>query len=577
LNYSRNNNKTKNVILIIYILIIFLITCQYFNLQIINYEKYHLKAGYNSLKKIILKAPRGIIYDRNKKPIVDNQYIYNVNIMSRYFDSNSFNYNLLKNEIDIDKITIDSIVSNNKYFGNQYKSKLIKKNINFKKKSILEESKLDIPGINFSHNPIRSYTSNSNLSHVLGYLRTIDNSKGQGSEGFSGIEKFYEIDLKGSNGIEYRIVDKFGIDQGLFIDGNIYDAKQGSDLFLTIDSDLQSYSEQIMGEKIGSIIVMDPQTGEVLTMLSTPSYELDSFAGGISLKKWNEINNNKKGPFTNRAIQSSYPPGSIFKLILAAIVLEEEIISKDWKVNCTGEYQFYDQLFRCWKEEGHDTVDLNKAIQQSCNVYFYNLIQQIDFDLWSKEAIKFGFGKKSGIDLPNEKQGLVPDRKFMTKHHKNKGGWSAGHLLNLSIGQGETMVTPIQIVNLMNIIANEGYYLIPHLNLKTTNTEKIDLKYRNSVWRLVKKAMFDAVNKSGGTAYNAYLDNNDVKIYGKTGTAQICSNCDVLPHAWFAGFIEANNSKKYSITIIIENGGKGSNIPAILAKKIFKFILEKNV
>ena len=577
MNYSRNNNKTKNVILIIYILIIFLITCQYFNLQIINYEKYHLKAGYNSLKKIILKAPRGIIYDRNKKSIVDNQYIYNVNIISRYFDSNSFNYNLLKNEIEIDKVTIDSIVSNNKYSGNQYKSKLIKKNINFKKKSILEESKLDILGINFSHNPIRSYTSNSNLSHVLGYLRTIDDYKGQGSEGFSGIEKFYEIDLKGSNGIEYRIVDKFGIDQGLFIDGNIYDAKQGSDLFLTIDSDLQSYSEQIMGDKVGSIIVMDPQTGEVLTMLSTPSYELDSFAGGISLKKWNEINNNSMGPFTNRAIQSSYPPGSIFKLILAAIVLEEEIISKDWKVNCTGEYQFYDQLFRCWKEGGHDTVDLNKAIQQSCNVYFYNLIQQIDFDLWSKEAIKFGFGKKSGIDLPNEKKGLVPDRKFMTKHHKNKGGWSAGHLLNLSIGQGETMVTPIQIVNLMNIIANEGYYLIPHLNLKATNTEKIDLKYKNSIWRLLKKAMFDAVNKSGGTAYNAYLDNNDVKIYGKTGTAQICSNCDLLPHAWFAGFIEANNSKKYSIAIIIENGGKGSNIPAILAKKIFQFILEKNV
>ena len=577
MNSSRNNNKTKKIISTTYIIIIILITCQYFNLQIINYEKYHLKAGYNSLKKIILKAPRGIIYDRNKKPIVDNQYIYNVNFMSRYYDSTSFNYNLLKREIGVNSKTIDSIVSANKHSSNQYKSKLIKKNINFEKKSILEENKLDIQGINFSHNPIRSYTSSSNLSHVLGYLRIIDDSKGQGSEGFSGIEKFYEIDLKGSNGIEYRIVDKFGIDQGLFIDDNIYDAKQGSDLFLTIDSNLQTYSEEIMGDKTGSIVVMDPLNGEVLTMISTPSYDLNSFAGGITSRKWNKISNNKKGPLTNRAIQSSYPPGSIFKLILAAIVLEEEIISKDWKVNCTGEYQFYDQLFRCWKEEGHGTINLNKAIQQSCNVYFYNLIQQIDFDLWSKEATKFGFGKKSGIDLPNEKKGLVPDRKFMTKHHKNKGGWSAGHLLNLSIGQGETMVTPIQIVNLMNIIANEGNYLTPHLNLKSASTKNIDLKYKNSVWRLVREAMFDAVNKTGGTAYNAYVDNNDVKVYGKTGTAQICSNCDLLPHAWFAGFIELNNSKKYSIAIIVENGGKGSNIPAILAKKIFKFIIEKNV
>lgn len=577
MNYKKNNNRNKNVILTIYIAIVFLITCQYFNLQIINYEKYHLKAGYNSLKKIILKAPRGIIYDRNKKSIVDNQYIYNVNMISSFFDPVDFDYNLLSNEIGIKPITIDSIVSVNRYSSNQYKSKLIKKNINFKKKSILEENKLNLKGINFSHNPIRSYTSRSNLAHVLGYLRMSDDFRGIGSEGFSGIEKFYEVDLKGYDGVEYRIVDKFGIDQGLFIDDSIYDAKQGSDLFLTIDSDLQIYSEQIMREKVGSIIVMDPLTGEILTMLSTPAYDLDAFAGGIPAKKWNKINNNKKGPFTNRAIQSSYPPGSIFKLILASIVLEEKIISKDWKVNCTGEYQFYDQLFRCWKEEGHDKVNLNKAIQQSCNVYFYNLIQQIDFDLWSKEVTKFGFGKKSGIDLPNEKTGLVPDRKFMTKHHKNKGGWSAGHLLNLSIGQGETMVTPIQIVNLMNIIVNEGQYLTPHLNLKNENIKKVDLDYKKSVWSIVKKAMFDAVNKSGGTAYNAYLNNKDVKVYGKTGTAQICSNCDLLPHAWFAGFIELSNKKKYSIAIIVENGGKGSNIPAILARRIFQFIIEKNV
>jgi penicillin-binding protein 2 len=577
MNYYKNNNRNKNVILTIYIAIVFLITCQYFNLQIINYEKYHLKAGYNSLKKIILKAPRGIIYDRNKKSIVDNQYIYNVNMISSFFDPVDFDYNLLSNEIGIKPITIDSIVSANRYSSNQYKSKLIKKNINFTKKSILEENKLNLKGINFSHNPIRSYTSKSNLAHVLGYLRMNDDYREIGSEGFSGIEKFYEVDLKGYDGVEYRIVDKFGIDQGLFIDDSIYDAKQGSDLFLTIDSDLQIYSEQIMREKVGSIIVMDPLTGEILTMLSTPAYDLDAFAGGIPTKKWNEINNNKKGPFTNRAIQSSYPPGSIFKLILASIVLEEKIISKDWEVNCTGEYQFYDQLFRCWKEEGHDKVNLNKAIQQSCNVYFYNLIQQIDFDLWSKEVTKFGFGQKSGIDLPNEKTGLVPDRKFMTKHHKNKGGWSAGHLLNLSIGQGETMVTPIQIVNLMNIIVNEGQYLTPHLNLKNENIKKVDLDYKNSVWSVVKKAMFDAVNKSGGTAYNAYLDNKDVKVYGKTGTAQICSNCDLLPHAWFAGFIELSNKKKYSIAIIVENGGKGSNISTILARKIFQFIIGKNV
>ena len=569
---SKKSRDIKRTISIIYYLLIFIVICQYFNLQILNYKKYQLKAGNNSLRKIVLNAPRGIIYDRNKNPIVDNKSIYNVNIIPKDFNTDSFNYSLFEEIIDVEKNYIDSIVINNKSSIYQFRPYLIKKNINFEMKSILEENKLDLKGIYFANSPIRTYTSDCNLSHVLGYLRNIDDVIG-----YSGIEKFYEDDLKGDDGLEYHIVDRFGIYQGTFIDENIYLPKQGSDLFLTINSDLQSFSEKIMSDKIGSVIVMNPESGEVLTMLSTPTYELDSFVGGIPKKEWNKLISNKNKPFNNRAIQSSYPPGSIFKLILAAIVLEENIISKDWKINCTGEYQFYDQKFHCWKEEGHGLVDLTKAIQQSCNIYFYNLIQQIDFDLWSKEVGEFGFGKLSGIDLPSEKSGLVPNREWMNKQYKNKGGWSQGHLLNLSIGQGETMVTPMQIINLINIISNEGEYISPHLNINYDGKRKYNIKYNKKVWRIIKKSMFDAVNKNGGTAYNAYINNKNLKIYGKTGTAQVCSNCDLLPHAWFAGFIELDNKKKYSISIIIENGGKGSNIPAIMARKIFEFIVSIDV
>ena len=573
MKYYLNKSKSRiKAIFFFYFLFIFIIACQYFNLQILNYEKYQLKAGNNSLRKIILKAPRGIIYDRNNKSIVDNKSIYDVNIISKDFNPDSFNYALFEEIIGVKKNYIDSIFLNNKSSIYQFKPRLIKRNINFKKKSILEENKLDIKGIYFSNSPIRTYTSNSNLAHVLGYLRNIDNVIG-----YSGIEKFYENDLKGYDGLEYHIVDRFGIYQGKFEDENIYLPKQGNDLFLTIDSDLQLFSENIMGDNIGSIIVMSPESGEILTMISTPSYDLDSFIGGIPKKEWNKLINNKNKPFNNRAIQSSYPPGSIFKLILAAIVLEEKVITENWKINCTGEYQFYDQKFSCWKEGGHGQVNLNKAIQQSCNIYFYNLIQQIDFNLWSEEVSRFGFGKLSGVDLPTEKKGLVPTRKWMNKHFRNKGGWSQGHLLNLSIGQGETMVTPIQIINLINIISNDGLSITPHLNINCDNIKKHEMEYDKDVWKIIKKSMYDAVNKSGGTAYNAYVNNEELKIYGKTGTAQICSNCDLLPHAWFAGFMELENKEKFSVAIIIENGGKGSNLPSIMARKIFKFIVREDV
>ena len=217
-----------------------------------------------------------------------------------------------------------------------------------------------------------------------------------------------------------------------------------------------------MNNHVGSVIVMDPESGEILSMLSKPDYDLSSFAGEIPQKVWNKINNNSNKPFNNRSIQNHYPPGSIFKLVLSAIVLDKNLISKNRSINCNGVYDFYDTKFRCWKEDGHGKTNLNKALQQSCNIYFYNLIQMVDFELWSSEVKKFGFGDITKIDLNGEKKGIVPDRSYMNERYKDKGGWSTGHLLNLSIGQGEIMVTPIQIANLMNIIQNEGYSIQPH-------------------------------------------------------------------------------------------------------------------
>lgn len=560
----------KNIILSVYFFLVLVVFFRYFKLQIIDYSKYQEKAGNNSLRRIELEAPRGIIYDLNNKPIVDNKFIYDLNIIPKDFDSQSFNYDLIEKITSINKIKIDSIIKQNNTSIKKFKPVLIARNINLEKKSILEESKLDLKGLYFSNSQVRTYMMDCNLSHVLGYLR-----KNEDLEGFSGVEKYYQDLLKGIDGIEYHKVDRFSIDQGIFqTDGNILPI-QGNDLHLTIDSKLQAFSENLMNDYVGSVIVMDPESGEILSMLSKPDYDLSSFAGEIPKKVWNKINNNSNKPFNNRSIQNHYPPGSIFKLVLSAIVLDKNLISKNRSINCNGVYDFYDTKFRCWKEDGHGKTNLNKALQQSCNIYFYNLIQMVDFELWSSEVKKFGFGDITKIDLNGEKKGIVPDRSYMNERYKDKGGWSTGHLLNLSIGQGEIMVTPIQIANLMNIIQNEGYSIQPHLNKSYTYNKNI-IDYDKKAWKIIKQSMYDAVNKDKGTAYKANLNMKGVKVYGKTGTAQICSDCDLLPHAWFAGFLEFKN-KKYSISVIIENGGKGSDLPSEMSRKIFKYLVDNNV
>ena len=560
----------KNIILSVYFFLVLVVFFRYFKLQIIDYSKYQEKAGNNSLRRIELEAPRGIIYDLNNKPIVDNKFIYDLNIIPKDFDSQSFNYDLIEKITSINKIKIDSIIKQNNTSIKKFKPVLIARSINLEKKSILEESKLDLKGLYFSNSQVRTYMMDCNLSHVLGYLR-----KNEDLEGFSGVEKYYQDLLKGMDGIEYHKVDRFSIDQGVFqTDGNILPI-QGNDLHLTIDSKLQAFSENLMNDYVGSVIVMDPESGEILSMLSKPDYDLSSFAGEIPKKVWNKINNNSNKPFNNRSIQNHYPPGSIFKLVLSAIVLDKNLISKNRSINCSGVYDFYDTKFRCWKEDGHGKTNLNKALQQSCNIYFYNLIQMVDFELWSSEVKKFGFGDITKIDLNGEKKGIVPDRSYMNERYKDKGGWSTGHLLNLSIGQGEIMVTPIQIANLMNIIQNEGYSIQPHLNKSYTYNKNI-IDYDKKVWKIIKQSMYDAVNKDKGTAYKANLNMKGAKVYGKTGTAQICSDCDLLPHAWFAGFLEFKN-KKYSISVIIENGGKGSDLPSEMSRKIFKYLVDNNV
>ena len=579
LSISRNRiniKLRKKIIISFFFFFIFIIMLRYYNLQIIQYENYKIKSGNNSVRKIILNAPRGLIFDRNNKPIVDNQLIYDISIIPTDFNVENFNYDLMNSKLSIKKEDLNSIVLPNKRSYLQYKPILIKRQIDFDTKSILEEHKLDLKGLYFSDFPARKYSSDCRLTHVLGYLRQNDKDDYNNIVGFSGLENYYESLLRGEDGVEYHLVDRHGIDQGLYDVGLSHIPMQGDSLILTIDRDLQAYCEKRVSDLKGAIIVMEPESGEILSLASFPDYKLDSFIGPIPIDVWTKLINDKDKPFNNRAIQNTYPPGSIFKLILGSIALEYKIVDLSWQVQCNGIYDFHGTQFACWKEEGHGVVNLSKAIQKSCNIYFYNLMQKVDFDLWHEEVVKFGYGAITDIDLPYEKEGLIPNKKYMNNTYRKRGGWSKGHLLNLSIGQGETLVTPMQIINSINLISNEGYILKPHLRKDILN-EKYSISYNRNVFVNIKNAMYDAVYKTGGTAYNAKIKKSKGNVYGKTGTVQLCTNCDIEPHAWFAGILEMKNGKKYSICVLIENGGKGSNLPAKISKDIFNYMVDKDV
>ena len=551
-----------------------IIFCRFVFLQIYNHQKFEERAGANSVRKISLHAPRGIIYDRNGKPLVDNLQIYDLAIIP--FDvTEKFNYDIIFNELSISKEKLSTSINKKKKSFYRFRPYIINRHINFEVRSRLEENKLDLPGMIFEESPVRVYPNDARLTHVLGYLRTLTEQSNKLNDdyklgdifGFSGIEKYYESTLRGLDGAEFHLVDIYGIDHGLIDEMSSVLPKPGTDIYLSIDSKLQHYVESLFVDKKGAVICMDPITGEVLSYLSSPDYDLNSFVGPVPKNIWKKWNDDKRSPLLNRVVQGLYPPGSTMKLIAAALALEKGSVSKNWKIDCKGGYELGDRVFRCWNSEGHGEVDMKNAIINSCNIYFYKLIQQLSFDDWTEMAKKFGFGSITGIDQFGEKKGNVPDEEYMNQKY-GRFGWSKGSLLTFVIGQGDILVTPIQVALMMNIIASEGSTYKPIIN-KNIKSEKMELSLKKTTWKFLKEALWSVVNDDNGTGKLASVENVDV--FGKTGTAQNPHGDD---HSWFAGYMKIDGTPVVSLAVLVENGGKGSIEGASISRKIFKFIKE---
>ena len=552
---------------------------RFYHLQIYQHSKYETKAGNNSVRKISLHAPRGIIYDRNGIPIVDNRQIYDLSVIP--FDvTNQFDYRMVSKRTGVSSIELKEKIAKGKKSFHRFRPIPIKRHINFETRSHLEENKLSLPGTIFSEFPARTYPVKANLTHVLGYLRAVTElSVSMPNQeldyklgdvfGFSGIERIYESILRGRDGTEFRLVDIYGIDHGVYQDNPGLQPTPGKALNLSIDSELQALIEDLFRGKKGAAICMMPQSGEVLAFVSAPDYDLNSFAGPVPIELWERWNTDPERPLLNRGIQGLYPPGSTFKLIGAALAKEESIVDKNWTVNCNGVYHLGDRDFHCWNNAGHGIVNMDKAILQSCNIYFYHLIQKLSFNNWKAMAENFGFGATTGIDLLGEKGGLVPGKKYMNKKY-GRYGWATGNLLTFIIGQGDILVTPIQVAQMMSIIATRGNTKTPHL-LVDSPSENIIVSLKSTTWNFLQQATWNVVNHEDGTGKAAKVLGGEV--HGKTGTAQ---NPHGENHSWFAGYLVKDGVPILSLAILVEHGGKGSVEAALISHKIFKYA-QKNI
>ena len=571
------NTVLKTRLWVFYIFVIFvhfLIIARFFKIQILDNEKYSKRAKSNYVRALSLPAPRGLILDRNGEIIVDNYPTYVLFAIGAEIKDKSKNYEIVSKSTGIDT----SILIKN--YKNNYRSRFIPtkiaKDLTIEQLSKLEEEKNNLSGIIYKQFPERIYHPKVKATHVLGYLKEvnqemIDNFKiakySYGDlVGWAGIEKQYESSLRGEKGVSYYQVDAFGREAGKV---EVYDdllSEPGGNLSTTLDLDMQLLVEEIFKDLKGSAIVSKPKTGEVLAYLSSPDYDPDLFTGLVSSKDWQNIVSDPDRPLLDRTTNGLYPPGSIYKMIVAIELLENKLVDEDWTATCTGEYEFYDRAHKCWDENGHGVVDVESAIAQSCDVYFYEAIQKVRLNNLEKRSMDFYHGIPTGIDLPSEMKGKVPNRKYMNKLY-GRYGWSTGAMLNISIGQGEILVTPIQMAAYVNILATKGVSNKLHLVETEINEDLKSISVNPKTWEIIHNSMREVVYGKKGTGKLSNPNIPGVMVSGKTGTAE---NPHGETHAWYIGFADYDSKDMISVVVLVENGGGGGSIASPIARKIFK-------
>ncbi len=572
------------------VLFVFLIlAARLWQLQIIHGSEYALKAERNRVRRIELVAPRGEILDRNRKLLVENRTSSDVLLYREWMKDKNAAVQFLEQKLEVSAEDIEKRFHRGKSAGLYYPI-VIKEDAGMRDISVIEAYRGEFPEIQISLKFRRRYCYGNLAAHVLGYVGEITEAEIEANRfpgakpgsvvGQSGVERSYNQLLTGRDGERQVFVDSRGREVGLIGET---DPLIGSELQLTLDLDLQLIAERALAEKVGAIVAMDPRNGEILAMASSPSFDPNAFSSRISEEAWRSLTQHPDHPMQNRAIQNSYSPGSIFKLIMAVAGLEEGMLDGDPSVNCRGYAVYYGRIYRCASKTGHGPIKLEQAIAKSCNVFFYELGKKLGISRIARHAQAFGLGQPTGIDLPGERQGIMPSPEWKMKARGS--AWYAGETISVSIGQGAVNTTPLQILRAVSAIATGGNLVTPHVLLAVDKNDggsvewpvkKIPIAERNV--HKIREGMWQSVN-NWGTGHNAAVPGLD--ICGKTGTAQVIGSDkgrdlgeEAEDHSWFAGYANKDDPE-IAVVVFIEHGGKGGVASAPIAKELFSAYLEK--
>jgi penicillin-binding protein 2 len=561
------------------LLIFFLLAARLWQLQIIQGSEYALKAEHNRIRTIELLAPRGTISDRYKIPLVENRPSFDVLLYREEIKDTTKRF--LIEKLGIKPEDLDNKLRRSKSSGS-YHPIVIKEDAGIEDISIIEAHRRDHPEVQLGPEPRRLYHYGKLAAHLLGYVGEISEQDLAGSVfpgsrvgslvGKTGIERNYNKYLTGKDGERHVLVDSMGRENGVVDES---ESVIGNEIQLTLDLELQSIAEKALEGKVGSVVAMDPRNGEILVMASSPSFDPNVFSPRISTNEWSVLRNDPDRPMQNRAIQNSYSPGSVFKLIMAHTGLEEGLLDDDPAVVCHGSAIYYGRVFHCADKKGHGALRLEQAIARSCNIFFYELGRRLGISKIAEHAHALGLGERTGVDLPGERIGVMPSPEWKLNAQHSK--WYLGETISVSIGQGAVSTTPLQITRAVSAIATGGLVATPHLLLRAETGGGVKWPVRRIAiteerTRRIREGMWESVN-SGGTGHNAAIPGLD--ICGKTGTVQVVGNEnkqlmreDSEDHSWFAGFASRDNPE-IAVVVFIEHGGKGGVVAAPVAKEVF--------
>jgi penicillin-binding protein 2 len=570
------------------LLVVGLLTVRLWYLQVSEGSYYSDLSENNRTRAVVMEPVRGLIYDRYGTLLANNVPSFGLYVTLEDVKDRKALVEALVRMVGLDEATVRKKLTG----GNRLLPRKVKDGLTLREAALIESHRLDLPGVMVRAESQRNYPGGFTAAHVLGYVGEVTADQLEKPDhaelhlgsiiGQYGVEKTYDRFLRGRAGQKLIEVDALGHEKRTV---EVEKPQAGDDLYLTIDVRLQTLAEQLLGEEAGAIVAIETTTGDVLAMASRPVFDPNVLSRELTPKQWDRIVSDEGHPLTNRAMQGQYPPGSTFKIVVAAAGLETGTVNTSTKVRCTGGFPFGGRVYRDWKEHGHGVMDVVDAVVNSCDVFFYTIGQRLGIDTIADYADRFGLGHETGVELPSERFGIVPSTAWKTRV-KNEI-WLPGETISTAIGQGYTTVTPMQMAMLMMTVAGKGESFRPRVvravkerttaqTLELPSIPRPKLALKPETYELLHEALEGVVTR--GTAGRARTPL--VRIAGKTGTAQTAALKDdrkkdkdipkkLRDHAWFVSYAPADDPH-IAVAVLVENMGHGGSAAAPLARQVIE-------